>query len=115
MYLYAGDPPNWTTPAGALQDALKVFPTFTGKVGDDVVFFGFPIEPAALSRHWVVLEEPPSGYRFYTEDPHAAFDPDVPDPPLAAAGAAPSAADFGHATFAVPVRVMIADLVEQAP
>lgn len=116
VYLYdAGAPPDWTPPAGPLDDLRKKLPTFTGKVGDDVVFFGFAIDPEQLTHHWVVLEEPPSGYRFYTEDPHAAFDPNVPDPPLAAAGAAASAADYGFATFAVPVRVMIAELIHAAP
>jgi hypothetical protein len=115
VYLYhAGDPPSWTAPAGALDENLKRRPTFTGKIGGDVVFFGFAVKPAELADYWVVLEEPPTGYRFYTEDPHAVFDPNVPDPPLAAAGAATTAADYGYATFAVPVRVMIAELVSEA-
>ena len=45
----------------------RVMPTFTGTIGADITFFGFPVAPAALATHWVVLEEPPAGYRFYTD------------------------------------------------
>jgi hypothetical protein len=115
VYLYkAGTPAaDWTTPNQTnpnLVEAAKVFPTFTGKIGDDVVFFGFKVTPAELAHHWVVLEEPPTGFRFYTEDFHDAG-PGNPDPPIQKAVDATSAADYAYETFAVPVRVMIAELI----
>src|SRR5262249_36332660 len=57
---------KWPRPPDAMPGG-KIFPTFTGNIGSEVTFFGFPVAPAALLDHWVVLEEPPSGYRFYTE------------------------------------------------
>jgi hypothetical protein len=121
VYLYpAGDPPVWEPPdeTRPFLSGDRVNPRFTGRLADDLVLFGFPVAPAALATHWVVLEEPPSGYRFYLEDPasqpegggarrtRAVVETDFP----AAAGAT-TAAEYGYATFAVPVRVMIAELV----
>lgn len=80
----------------------KVFPSFVGRIGPDVTFFGFPVSPSALKRHWVVLEEPPDGRRFYTEKAN------VPQPDQNPQDAAKYAED----TFAVPVRVMIGNLLE---
>jgi hypothetical protein len=88
-----------------LAPARRIAPTFAGTVGDDVVFFGFPVAPAALATHWVVLEEPPSGYRFYTEDRAGAVIGEV--------GA--TAAEYAVKTFAVPVRVMIGRLLAGGP
>ena len=50
----------------------RVLPTFTGTIGPDITFFGFPVTPEALATHWVVLEEPPAGYRFYQKTMAAA-------------------------------------------
>ncbi len=55
----------------------RVMPTFTGTIGADITFFGFAVPPSALETHWVVLEEPPAGYRFY----HKAISPPPPAPP----------------------------------
>ncbi|MGO4304288.1 hypothetical protein [Cupriavidus sp. RAF12] len=101
VYLYEADA-DWTAPAVAvpLDDGRKHFPTFTGRVGADVTFFGFDVQPAELAKHWVVLEEPPAGYRFYGR--HLGHD--MPTAP-AADGAA-----YGSGTFAPPVRVMIGKL-----
>jgi hypothetical protein len=40
------------------------FPTFQGNVTDDTAFFGFDLEAADVASHWIVLEQPPAGYRF---------------------------------------------------
>ena len=69
---------------------------------NNVTFFGFPVAPAALADHWVVLEEPPSGYRFYTEK-HGL--------PLAVGA---HAADYAMNRFAPPVRVLIGALLKSA-
>ena len=53
-------------------------PTFIGTIGPDITFFGFPVPPEALAHHWVVLEEPPAGYRFYHEDHAARREPGSP-------------------------------------
>jgi hypothetical protein len=72
-------------------------------IGDDITFFGFPVPPEALKDHWVVLEEPPAGYRFYAAPqvgPDAATDlyrpitagppPGLTTSPMAAAARAAS-------------------------
>ena len=104
VYLYPASA-DWTTPDP--NDNLeigRIAPTFTGTIGADVMFFGFPVAPAALSTHWVVLEEPPAGYRFYQQP--AAGRP--PPPP----GVAPtSASAFAYQHFALPVRVLIGQLL----
>lgn len=42
-----------------------VYPGFRGRLGDDIVFFGFPeVDVTELALHWIVLEEPPAGYQF---------------------------------------------------
>jgi hypothetical protein len=78
-------------------------PTFTGTIGPDITFFGFPVPPEALAYHWVVLEEPPAGYRFYEE-----FKPtdDVMTPVDDG-----SAQGFAYNRFATPVRVLIGELL----
>jgi hypothetical protein len=84
---------DWDPPTDAVLSA-RVFPSFVGSIGPDVTFFGFPVPPEALKTHWVVLEEPPDGRRFYAER-----DTDSQD-----------GAGYARDTFAVPVRVMIGRL-----
>ncbi len=105
VYLYKAIAP-WTPPPDdvPLDGGLKVWPTFTGKIGDDIVFFGFPIKPIDLESHWAVLEEPPSGYRFKTET--------VAGNVLDAGGN--NAAEYAFTAFAPPARVMIGDLLRGA-
>jgi hypothetical protein len=82
------------------EDAVRLLPTFQGRIGSDVTFFGFQnLSPADIGRYWIALEEPPAGYRFYNNVPAAA--------------AATNGADFAKIAFANPVRVLIsgADLV----
>ena len=81
VYLYPADatwqpPPDDTALAGPPQ---RKDPTFTGTIGDDITFFGFAVAPAALATHWVVLEEPPAGYRFAHKDNVPPPCPDLPD------------------------------------
>ena len=102
VYLFKARP-GWAEPTEAdLKDqASRVDPTFTGTIGDDITFFGFPVLPEALSDHWVVLEEPPAGYRFYAA-------PQVgPDGGLLA----DTGANFAYQRFALPVRVFIGPLL----
>ncbi|MCG5219246.1 hypothetical protein [Streptosporangium sp. KLBMP 9127] len=71
--------------------APRVFPGFQGRLGTDVTFFGFQgFDPDAVTRHWLVFEEPPAGYRFANDQ---------------SASAAPQT--WAAASFARPVRVLI--------
>jgi hypothetical protein len=84
-----GGAPNFDV--GPAADATRVLPTFQGRIGDDVAFFGFDgFDPDRIGEFWLVFEEPPAGYRFAND---------------VAAPAAP--ADWAVATFARPVRVLI--------
>jgi hypothetical protein len=45
--------------------AAQVLPSFQGRIGADVTFFGFQgFAPDDVLTHWLVFEEPPAGYRF---------------------------------------------------
>jgi hypothetical protein len=91
----------------------REYPAFSGTLTPELVFFGFDVPPSAGSDHWLVLEEPPPGFRF--RHPQAT-DPDTP--PTAAdlarratAVAAPDGATFAEATFAPPARVFFGNLL----
>ncbi len=108
VYLYdarpsTSAPPDWTAPnpATPLTGVRHVEPTFTGTIGPDVTFFGFPVPAEALAYHWVVLEEPPAGYRFYS-----AFRSDLPGPLTDTHGG-----DYARNRFALPVRVLLGPLL----
>jgi hypothetical protein len=73
----------------------REYPTFSGTLTPDLVFFGFDVPPAAGRDHWLVLEEPPPGYRFT----------------YAAANPATDGATFAATTFADPVRVFLGNLL----
>ena len=46
-------------------DATRNLPTFQGRIGADVSFFGFSgFDPDRIGSFWLVFEEPPAGYRF---------------------------------------------------
>jgi hypothetical protein len=77
-------------------------PTFTGTIGKDVTFFGFPVPPEALANHWVVVEEPPAGYRFFQQETAQPLPPGV---------LATAASNFAYQRFALPVRVLIGPLL----
>ncbi|MEV0544373.1 hypothetical protein [Nocardia salmonicida] len=107
VYLFAthttGD--KWAPPGANHPLAARVEPVFRGAISDELVFFGFPIAPKDLADYWVVLEEPPSGYRFY----HATDDDAEPVADV------DTAAEFGKHTFALPVRILIGPLLEEHP
>jgi hypothetical protein len=99
VYLYRAAA-AWTPPPDnvPLLAADRIDPTFTGTIGGDITFFGFPVPPEDLTTHWVVLEEPPAGYRFYSKDD---------------AGIAEiNSATFAYNRFAQPVRVLIGPLLD---
>jgi hypothetical protein len=99
VYLYPADPTTWKPPlpGSALTLPDRKDPTFTGTIGDDITFFGFKVPPEALKTHWVVLEEPPAGYRFY-----ATAHDTKPET---------NAANIAYNRFALPVRVLIGPLL----
>ena len=106
VYLFPA-PMNWGAPKPKADlNGGRVLPTFTGTIGPDITFFGFPVSPAALATHWVVLEEPPAGHRFFHQ-------PVSPAPRAAPAGVAnDSSSNIAYVRFAVPVRVLIGPLLE---
>ena len=67
IYLQPAVPPGATAASFDKDpdDSLpRVLPGFRGRIGADVVFFGFPaLDLTAVAGHWLVLEEPPAGYR----------------------------------------------------
>lgn len=76
-----------------------ILPSFQGRIGMDVTFFGFQGVPATdIATHWVVLEEPPHGYRFNN----------LGEPEGQGVASAADGADWATATSADPVRVLIA-------
>jgi hypothetical protein len=85
-----GDVPNVDDPA-----IHRDYPSFSGTLTPELVFFGFGVPPAAGRDHWLVLEEPPPGYRFRHPAAEASADGGV----------------FAKATFAPPVRVFLGNLL----
>lgn len=79
----------------------RKYPSFSGSLDPDLVFFGFDVPPSAGTDHWVVLEEPPPGYRFLR--PGADGSPD-----LAGVG---DAATYASKTFFPPTRVFLGNLL----
>ncbi|SFT98164.1 hypothetical protein SAMN05660657_04402 [Geodermatophilus amargosae] len=81
-------------PAG---DARRILPTFQGRIGGDVTFFGFlGVPPEDVLGRWVALEEPPSGFRFRNDVPEAGEADTFRD-----------GAEFADRAFDDPVRVLI--------
>ncbi|WP_412537917.1 hypothetical protein R8Z50_18835 [Longispora sp. K20-0274] len=94
VYLYNGAQDGWKAPAGSLDPLRRKDPAFTGTIGPEVTFFGFRLDPAKLTDYWVVLEEPPAGYRFEWKDSGAT-----------------DSAHWAYDRFALPVRVLIGPLL----
>ncbi|KGN39774.1 hypothetical protein N801_19040 [Knoellia aerolata DSM 18566] len=103
VYLFP-DAGGWDPPAAgmAMLPPQRIDPTFVGTIGEDITFFGFPVPPTSLRDHWVVLEEPPAGYRFYHRDAVPPPWPGLPEEHSAA---------FAYNRFALPVRVLIGPLL----
>ncbi|MGH9330178.1 MAG: hypothetical protein ACRD09_07045 [Vicinamibacterales bacterium] len=85
----AAGKPDWMKDATFAQNTA---PVFTGEIDEDLVFFGFPVKPEALSDLWVVVEEAPPGYRFGVAK--------------LAASAKPDGGGAAHDAFALPTRVL---------
>ncbi len=80
-------PPDPATP--------RHLPSFQGRVGPDVTFFGFHgLDPAAVTGMWVVLEEPPTGGIRFRND-------------VTGAGVAGDGAELAQRAFDNPTRVLI--------
>lgn len=93
VYLHPASPDWSAPPAEGRPVAQDVHPTFQGRLGEDIAFFGFTgLTATDAARMWLILEEPPSGYSF--REPTGVA-PDV------------SAAARARATLAPPVRVVI--------
>jgi hypothetical protein len=76
------------------DDAPRTLPTFQGRIGADVTFFGFVgVPPGSVDSLWVALEEPPSGIQFRNDNQEA--------------NDAPDGAQFAHLAFDDPTRVLI--------
>jgi hypothetical protein len=88
-----------------------VHSTFTGMVGDDVVFFGFPLDASRFADHWIVLEELPAGYRFYNVQPPGKPIGDAPPVVWPMRDSASDSGTYGFDSFALPVRAMIGNLL----
>ena len=91
-----GDVPKVDSPA-----VVRTYPSFSGTMNPDLVFFGFDVPPAAGRNHWVVLEEPPPGYRFLR--PGADGSPDD--------AGINDAATWASTTFSPPTRVFLGNLL----
>jgi hypothetical protein len=94
-----GGAPDWTADPDFAQ---RVPPAFQGQIAPDLTFFGFDLDPTLADRQWVVLEEPPRGYQFFNA-PAAGWDAAR----VAKFTGATDGADFAHAAFADPYRIMI--------
>jgi hypothetical protein len=88
-------PPVDPSPDPGQQPEPRAYPSFSGTLTPDLVFFGFGLPPSAGADHWLVLEEPPSGYRFAYK----------------AGDASPEGASFAENTFDPPVRVFLGNLL----
>ncbi|GAA3388671.1 hypothetical protein [Cryptosporangium minutisporangium] len=90
LYLVS-DSSGFTEPPD--DDAPRTLPTFQGRIGEDVTFFGFVgVRPQAVTGLWIALEEPPSGFRFRNDQPATGVD---------------DGAQFAHVAFDDPTRVLI--------
>jgi hypothetical protein len=66
VYLVAnpGGEDTWGTPPAVDNPSTHVPPVLSGTLHPELVFFGFPRTAEQGKSHWLVLEEPPPGYRF---------------------------------------------------
>jgi hypothetical protein len=86
-----GDQPDWNADPSLVN---RVLPTFQGRVSEDIVFFRFDVSPAVALKHWVALEEPPSGITFRNDKPVGA--------------GVNNGADFAITTIDQTTRILIA-------
>ena len=81
--------------------SVPIHPTFKGQIGPDLAYFGFPVNPQAGRDHWVVIEEPPPGFRFWSPGQGPSAHPWVGDGGTVAAN-----------VLVRPVRVLLGQLVD---
>jgi hypothetical protein len=98
--LKADSSPDWTVPPQVIA-ARRVLPTFQGSIGDDIVFFRFPLDPDMASKYWFVFEEFPTAYSFFNSDQE--LETEWKDKFINAS----NGAEFAAAAFAEPLRVLI--------
>jgi hypothetical protein len=95
VYLQSAIPPGASAPDfdnDPEDDTARRMPGFRGRIGADVVFYGFPaVDETALAQNWLVFEEPPAGFRFANDVQTAAI----------------TGHEWAAATLAQPVRVLI--------
>jgi hypothetical protein len=91
--------PDWSQ---APDLSSPLFPTFQGTFAGDVAFFGFDLDAASAAGYWIVLEQPPAGYRFRNVVNDAW-------PPIrkTAFANATNGGDYAAAAFDDPTRVVI--------
>jgi hypothetical protein len=113
VYMYPAGVPAWDeSNLPSLDPGQCAHPIFTGTIGDDVVFFGFGLPATAFADHWIVLEEPPAGYRFYNAEPAGDGVGDDPSALWPHRDSAEHAGLYAYDSFALPVRVMIGKLLQ---
>lgn len=98
VYLLAnpGGAGDWT---GKVEDinTAPIWPNLTGTLHPELVFFGFPKAPEAAQDHWLVLEEPPPGFRFKV--------------PTDAQRGITDASRYAEATLNQPIRAFFGNLL----
>jgi hypothetical protein len=92
-----GGTSDWTTVPEVGDPATHIQPILSGVVEPELTFFGFPMTPQDGERFWLVLEEPPPGYRFRA--------PTGPQRELKNGGA------YAAATLDPPVRAFFGNLL----
>ena len=93
--------PDWESDPAFMD---LIYPVFQGRVGVDVVFFGFDQQPGEALNHWLVLEEPPPGFRFRNSPPAGDL---WNAERIQRFENAESGATFADAAFNEPTRVII--------
>ena len=91
-----GGTETWQRDVEAIA-TVPVWPNFSGALDPELVYFGFPLPPEGASNHWLVLEEPPPGYRFKK--------------PTNIEQAMTNAAGYAKATLHQPVRAFFGNLL----
>ena len=84
------NPLRWKN--GDVDLTKPVMPQFVAAMGPDLTLFAFDVDPDAVKRHWVVVQEMPEGIRFKRDQPVA--------PPV-------HAARWAAANLDTPLRVLL--------
>lgn len=98
LMLNPGGTATWQNDVDEIPD-VRIWPNLSGALHPELVFFGFPVPPSAGKDHWLVLEEPPPGFRFTV-------------PTLAQRGISDAAA-YAEETLNAPIRAFFGKLLPQ--